>query len=78
MHLCLLSITYVFPYHNPTTAMGHYIPNIDKPRTYTKPYTLSAFALYSEHWEQNACPKEQTLSYVSICPLQRTAGRMYW
>ncbi len=44
MHLCLLSITYACPYHNPTATMGHSIHNIDisKPLTHTTLYTLSA------------------------------------
>ncbi|KAK5919027.1 hypothetical protein CgunFtcFv8_022957 [Champsocephalus gunnari] len=44
MHLCLSSITYACPYHNPTTTMGHSIHNIDirKPLTHTTPHTLSA------------------------------------
>ncbi len=44
MHLCLLSITYTCPYHNPTATMGHSIHNFDisKPLTHTTPYTLSA------------------------------------
>ncbi len=29
MHLCLLSITYACPYHNPTATIGHSIHNVD-------------------------------------------------
>ncbi len=44
MHMCLLSITYACPYHNPTATMGHSIHNVDirKPLTHTTPYMLSA------------------------------------
>ncbi len=44
MHLCLQSITYACPYHNPTATIGHSIRNVDisKPLTHTTPYMLSA------------------------------------
>ncbi len=50
MHLCLWSITYTCPYHNPTATMGHLIHNvgISKLLTHTAPYMLSAICLYSE------------------------------
>ncbi len=51
MHLCLWSITYACPYHNPTATMGHLIHNVDisKLLTHTAPYMLSAICLYSEN-----------------------------
>jgi hypothetical protein len=38
MQLCLLSVAYAFPYHNPTTT-GHSVHNIDfsKPLAHTMP-----------------------------------------
>ncbi len=76
MHLCSLSITYAFPYHNPSATMGHLIHNVDisKPLTHTMPYTLSAIC--PVQWkprfirEENTSPKCQTPSNVSICPLK--------
>ncbi len=76
MHLCSLSITYTYPYHNPTATMGHSIHNndISKPLTNTTPYTLSAIC--PVQWkpgfirEENTSPKCQTPSNVSICPLK--------
>jgi hypothetical protein len=29
MQLCLLSVDYACPYHNPTTTMGHSVHNVD-------------------------------------------------
>ena len=76
MHLCLLSITYACPYHNPTATMGHSIHNvvINKPLNLTTPHTLSAIC--PEQWkpgfihEENTSPTCQTPSNVSICPLK--------
>ncbi len=76
MHLCSLSITYTWPYHNPTATMGHSIHNVDisKPLTHTLPYTLSAIC--PVQWkpgfirEENTYPKCQMTSNVSICPLK--------
>ncbi len=76
MPLCSLSITYTCPYHNPTITMGHSIHNVDisKPLTHTTPYTL--YAICPVQWkpgfihEENASPKCQTPSNVSICPLK--------
>ena len=78
MHLCLLSITYACPYHNPTTTttMGHSIHNVDisKPLTHMTPHILSAIC--PEQWkpgfirEENTSPVCQTPSDVSICPLK--------
>ncbi len=76
MHLCLLSITYACPYHNPTATMDHSIHNIDisKPLTHTTPYTLSAICPIQ--WkpgfirEENTSPKCQTPSNVSLCSLK--------
>ncbi len=76
MHLCSLSITYAYPYHNPTATMGHSIHNVDisKLLTHTTPYTLSA--IYPVQWkrgfihEENTSPKCQTPLNVSICPLK--------
>ncbi len=76
MHLCLLSITYACPYHNPTATMGHSIHNIDisKPLTHTTPHMRSAIC--PVQWkpgficEENTSPKCQTPSNVSICPLK--------
>ncbi len=76
MHLCSLSITYAYPYHNPTATMGHSIHNVDisKPLTHTTQYTQSAIC--PVQWkpgfirEKNTSPKCQTPSNVSICPLK--------
>ncbi len=76
MHLCLLSITYAWPYHKPTATMGHSIHNVDisKPLTHMMPYMLSAIC--PVQWkpgfihEENTSPKFQTPSNVSICPLK--------
>ncbi len=76
MHLCLLSITYACPYHNPTATMGHSIHNVDinLPLTHMTPYTLSAIC--HVQWkpgfirEENTSPKCQMPSNVSICPLK--------
>ncbi len=39
IHLCSLSITYTYPYHNPTATMGHSIHSVDisKSLTHTTP-----------------------------------------
>ncbi len=76
MHVCSLSITYAYPYHNPTATMGHSIHNVDisKLLTHTTSYTLSVICpvqckLRFIH-EENTSPKCQTPSNVSICPLK--------
>ncbi len=76
MPLCSLSITYAWPYHNPTATMGHSIHNIDisKPLTHTTPYTRSPIC--PVQWkpgfirEENTSPKCHMPSNVSICPLK--------
>ncbi len=70
MHLCPLSITYAFPYHNPTATMGHSIHNADtgKPLPHTTPYTLSAICLYSENWDLS----------VKRTPLQSARRHLKW
>ncbi len=76
MHLCSLSITYAWQYHNPTATMGHSIHNVDisKAFTHMSPYTLSAICLV--HWkpgfirEENTSPKCQMPSNVSLCKLK--------
>ncbi len=76
MHLCLLSITYACPYHNPTATMGHSIHNVDiiKPLTHMMPYTLSAIC--PVQWkpgfirEENTSPKCQMPSNVEHLPTQ--------
>ncbi len=76
MHLCLLSITYTCPYHNPTAIMGHSIHNVDrsKPLTHTTPNTLSIICPVQRKpgfiREENTSPKCQTPSNASICPLK--------
>ncbi len=73
MHLCLLSITYTCPYHNPTETMGHNII-ISKPLTHMTPYMLSSIC--PVQWkpgfipEENTSPKCQTPSNVSNLPTQ--------
>ena len=44
MQLCLLSVAYAFPYHNPTTTIGHSVHNVDisKPLAHTMLYTWFA------------------------------------
>ena len=39
MQLCLLSVAYVCPYHNPTATMGHSAVN-SRPLARTTPYCL--------------------------------------
>ncbi len=83
MHLCLLSITYACPYHNPTATMGHSIHNVDisEPLTHMTPYTLSAIC--PVQWkpgfirEENTSPTCQTPSNVSICPLKSVMTANY-
>ncbi len=77
MHLCSLSITYAYPYYNPTATMGHSIHNVDisKPLTHTMPYTLSVIChvQWKLYWfirEENTSSKCLTPSNVSICPLK--------
>ncbi len=66
LHLCLLSITYACPYHNPTATMGHSIHNVDQPLQSAKCYRMWAFAHSSRlrrrtavrsrpRWGQRAC-----------------------
>ncbi len=64
MHLCLLSITYACPYHNPTATMGHSIHNIDisKPLTHTTPYMRSAIC--PVQWKPGIYPWRELLSKV--------------
>jgi hypothetical protein len=47
MQLCLLSVAYACPYHNPTATTGYSGHNVDisKPLAHTTPYTLSAICL---------------------------------
>jgi hypothetical protein len=53
--LCLLSVAYVYPYHNPTATMGQSVHNVDisKPLAHTTPCTLSAI-----------CPVQFILGFI--------------
>lgn len=55
MHLCLMSMTYTCPYHNPAATVGHYIHNIDnsKPFTHTMPRTHTWSGLNSLNWDSS-------------------------
>jgi hypothetical protein len=74
LQLCLLSVAYACPYHNPT--MGHSIHNVDisKPLAHMTPYTLSAICpgqiqpgIIREEHTSLVC---QWTSKVSICSLK--------
>jgi hypothetical protein len=76
MQLCLLSVAYVFPYHNPTTTLGRSVHNVDisKPLAYTTTYMMSAICpvqlklgFIREEHTSSVC---QWPSKVSICPLK--------
>ncbi len=72
MHLCSLSITYAWPYHNP---YRHHGPLDAANRSPTRRHTRCLpSTLYSEKpgliHEENTSPKYQTPSNVSICPLK--------
>ncbi len=71
MHLCLLSITYDCPYHNPTATMGHSNHNFDinKPPSPTRRHTCCLpSALYSENRD----------STVKRTPLQSASRHRMW
>ncbi len=71
IHLCLLSLTYACPYHNPTATMGHSIHNVDISKLLTH-----TTAICPVEWkpgfirEVNTSPECQMPSNVSICPLK--------
>ncbi len=70
MHLCLLSITYTCPYHNPTATMGHLITTLTSAnRSPTRRLTCCLpSALYSENWD----------SSVKRIPLQSARLHRIW
>ena len=73
MQLCLLSVAYVCPYHNPTATMGHSAVN-SRPLARTTPYTLSAICLVQMNRgffrEEHTSPMCQWPSKVSFWPLK--------
>ncbi len=68
MHLCLLSITYAWPYNNPTATMGHLIHNIDISKPTRRHTRCLPSALYSENRD----------SSVKRTPLQSARRHRMW
>ncbi len=71
MHMCLLSITYACPYHNPTATMGHSIHNVDirKPLTHMTHTRCLPYALYSEN-RDSSVKRTQIKSNHFYCHLR--------
>ena len=55
MHLSLLSVAYVCPYHNPTTSMGHSVHNADISKLLATQHHTHCLpsALYSENQDSS-------------------------
>ncbi len=76
MHLCLLSVAYAYPYHNPTTTMGHsiHVIVISKPLAHTTPHMLSAIC--PVQWKLGFI-REEKMSICSLKPVTATNFRQF-
>ena len=75
MQLCLLSVAYACPYHNPNATMGNSVHNVDisKSLAHTMSYTLSSIWPAQLNWDssvKSTYPVFQWPSKLSICPLK--------
>jgi hypothetical protein len=71
MQLCLLSIAYVCPYHNPTATMGHSVHNVEINKTLSLTSAICLVLLKPGYIrKEHTFPACEWPSKVSISPLK--------